>query len=119
MNLQLSSLGLQAVYRENKDARLAVRMMGALQFTPLLHLSRARTVIRESIDDAENLTHRSKTQLKALLRYYKKTWIKYSLGLDFFSLHAYFGPRTNNVAESYHGHQHRQYRKKKHVWANG
>jgi len=41
-----------------------------------------------------------------------KTWIKNRLGIDFFSLHGYFGPRTTNAAESYHGHQHRIYRTK-------
>uniref|UniRef100_A0A914HT44 Uncharacterized protein n=1 Tax=Globodera rostochiensis TaxID=31243 RepID=A0A914HT44_GLORO len=105
---RVQRMGLTHLYTSRDDAGVAfqrlIRKMVCLAILPPCYMNRSvhllRTMINESV-----LELGARVATNSILDYYVSTWIRNSIGPDFFSLFNIPRHRTINHAESYHGRQ--------------
>uniref|UniRef100_A0A914I2W2 MULE transposase domain-containing protein n=1 Tax=Globodera rostochiensis TaxID=31243 RepID=A0A914I2W2_GLORO len=105
---RIQRMGLAQLYTSREDDGLCfqrlIRKIGALQFCPPNYMNRSIHVLRGIINGSEmELAVRVATN--DILDYYVNTWVKNSIGAEFFNLFDVPRHRTINHAESYHGRQ--------------
>ncbi|KAL3088730.1 hypothetical protein niasHS_008949 [Heterodera schachtii] len=95
MHRRIQRMGLANLYtsreQEGRAFQALLRKIGALQFAPPNHVNRSVHLIQQLINESE---------LELVT-----TWVRNSIGSEFFSLFDVPVHRTINHAESYHGRQ--------------
>ncbi|KAL3080815.1 hypothetical protein niasHS_014920 [Heterodera schachtii] len=90
--------------QEGRAFQALLRKIGALQFAPPNHVNRSLHLMQQLINESE-LELVIRLSLLDILEYYVTTWVRNSIGSEFFSLFDVPIHRTINHAESYHGRQ--------------
>ncbi|KAL3087840.1 hypothetical protein niasHS_009578 [Heterodera schachtii] len=108
MHRRIQRMGLVNLYtsreQEGRAFQALLRKIGALQFAPPNHVNRSLHLMQQLINESE-LELVIRLSLLDILEYYATTWVRNSIGSEFFSLFDVPVHRTINHAESYHGRQ--------------
>ncbi|KAL3080700.1 hypothetical protein niasHT_033257 [Heterodera trifolii] len=108
MHRRIQRMGLANLYtsreQEGRAFQALIRKIGALQFAPPNHVNRSVHLMQQLINESE-LELVIRLSLLDILEYYVTTWVRNSIGSEFFSLFYVPVHRTINHAESYHGRQ--------------
>ncbi|KAL3108016.1 hypothetical protein niasHT_014022 [Heterodera trifolii] len=102
MHRRIQRMGLANLYtsreQEGRAFQALIRKIGALQFAPPNHVNRSVHLMQQLINESE-LELIIRLSLLDILEYYVTTWVRNSIGSEFFSLFYVPVHRTINHAE--------------------